>query len=210
MPASSAPITSTRSRRLSPAAPSTTSTTPILRALNGIEQLGVESRPRFKYRTRLGWSDGTWSVTGFMNYESHFFHTPVRSAECQLWLHRVRRNGWRAAGLREPMLDLGLYELASRATTRSICRWDTTPETGPRTSICATSASSSWCRTSWIRIHPTRTRLPPRRCSALCLRRLPEPVRPHDLDASAKDVLGGTTTRPHAARYVGLWRLSPR
>jgi iron complex outermembrane recepter protein len=44
-------------------------------ALNGVDQLGVESRPRFKYRTRLGWSDGTWSLTGFMNYESHFFHS---------------------------------------------------------------------------------------------------------------------------------------
>jgi hypothetical protein len=44
-------------------------------AANGVEQLGVESRPRFKYRARLGWSDGTWNLTGFMNYESHFFHT---------------------------------------------------------------------------------------------------------------------------------------
>jgi iron complex outermembrane receptor protein len=43
--------------------------------VNGVEQLGVESRPRFKYRTRVGWSDGTWSLTGFMNYESHFFHS---------------------------------------------------------------------------------------------------------------------------------------
>ena len=43
--------------------------------LNGVEQVGVESRPRLKYRTRLGWSDGTWSVTGFMDYEQHFFHT---------------------------------------------------------------------------------------------------------------------------------------
>ena len=45
-----------------------------LAPLNGVEQIGVESRPRFKYRARLGWSDGTWSVTGFMDYESHFFH----------------------------------------------------------------------------------------------------------------------------------------
>ena len=40
-----------------------------LATLNGVEQLGVESRPRLKYRARLGWSDGTWSVTGFMDYE---------------------------------------------------------------------------------------------------------------------------------------------
>ena len=46
-----------------------------LAALNGLEQVGVESRPRLKYRARLGWSDGTWSVTGFMDYEAHFFHT---------------------------------------------------------------------------------------------------------------------------------------
>ena len=46
-----------------------------LAALNGVAQIGVESRPRLKYRARLGWSDGTWSVTGFMDYEQHFFHT---------------------------------------------------------------------------------------------------------------------------------------
>jgi hypothetical protein len=23
----------------------------------------------------LGWSNGAWSVTGFMNYESHYYHT---------------------------------------------------------------------------------------------------------------------------------------
>jgi outer membrane receptor protein involved in Fe transport len=46
-----------------------------LAAVNGVQQLGVESRPRFKYRARLGWSDGTWSVTAFMDYAQHFFHT---------------------------------------------------------------------------------------------------------------------------------------
>src|SRR4030095_5693980 len=46
-----------------------------LNTLNGVEQVGVESRPRFKYRARVGWSDGTWSVGAFMDYESHFFHT---------------------------------------------------------------------------------------------------------------------------------------
>jgi len=40
---------------------------------NGVEQLGVESLPRLRYRARLGWSDGAWSVTGFMNYQSHWF-----------------------------------------------------------------------------------------------------------------------------------------
>jgi hypothetical protein len=28
-----------------------------------------------RYRARLGWSNGPWSVTGFMDYQSHFFHT---------------------------------------------------------------------------------------------------------------------------------------
>jgi|SwirhirootsSR2_FD_contig_51_816347_length_3424_multi_4_in_0_out_0_1 outer membrane receptor protein involved in Fe transport len=44
-------------------------------AVGGISQVGVESLPRFRYRTRLGWSNGPWSVTGFMDYQSHFFHT---------------------------------------------------------------------------------------------------------------------------------------
>ena len=48
-----------------------------LAALNGVEQVGVESRPRFKYRTRLGWSDGTWSVTGFMDYEQPLLPHPM-------------------------------------------------------------------------------------------------------------------------------------
>jgi iron complex outermembrane receptor protein len=36
---------------------------------------GVESLPRMNYRARLGWSNGPFSVTGFMNYNSHFFNT---------------------------------------------------------------------------------------------------------------------------------------
>jgi outer membrane receptor protein involved in Fe transport len=44
-------------------------------SVGGINQIGVETLPRFKYRARLGWSNGPWSVTGFLNYESHFFHT---------------------------------------------------------------------------------------------------------------------------------------
>lgn len=46
-----------------------------LNTLNGLVQEGVESRPRLKYRARLGWSNGTWSVTGFMDYQAHFFHS---------------------------------------------------------------------------------------------------------------------------------------
>jgi len=46
-----------------------------LSSVGGIAQLGVESLPRFKYRARLGWSNGPYSVTGFMDYQGHFFHT---------------------------------------------------------------------------------------------------------------------------------------
>src|SRR5205085_443470 len=46
-----------------------------LSSVGGISQLGVESLPRFKYRARLGWSNGPFSVIGFMDYTSHFYHT---------------------------------------------------------------------------------------------------------------------------------------
>ncbi len=39
------------------------------------EATGVESLPRLRYRARLGWSNGPWSLTGFMDYQSHFFHS---------------------------------------------------------------------------------------------------------------------------------------
>ena len=46
----------------------------------GIPQNGVANgstgnggAPRFIYRARLGWSNGPFSVTGFLNYQSHFF-----------------------------------------------------------------------------------------------------------------------------------------
>jgi hypothetical protein len=38
-------------------------------------QNGVETLPRFIYRARLGWSNGPWNLTGFMNYSSHFYST---------------------------------------------------------------------------------------------------------------------------------------
>jgi hypothetical protein len=37
-----------------------------------IPQVGVSSLPRFRYRARLGWSNGPWQVTGFLNYQSHY------------------------------------------------------------------------------------------------------------------------------------------
>jgi iron complex outermembrane recepter protein len=36
---------------------------------------GVETLPRFHYRARLGWASGPWSVTGFLNYQSHYYDT---------------------------------------------------------------------------------------------------------------------------------------
>ncbi len=47
----------------------------VLGDVGGIAQNGVESLPRMNYRARLGWSNGPWSLTGFMNYSSHFYHT---------------------------------------------------------------------------------------------------------------------------------------
>jgi outer membrane receptor protein involved in Fe transport len=39
----------------------------------GIPQNGVETTPRMIYRARLGWSNGPYSITGFVNYQSHYF-----------------------------------------------------------------------------------------------------------------------------------------
>ena len=46
-----------------------------LASVGGVAENGVESLPRFKYRARLGWSNGPFSVAGFMDYTSHFFNT---------------------------------------------------------------------------------------------------------------------------------------
>ena len=40
----------------------------------GVPQAGVETTPRMKYRARLGWTNGPYSVTGFVDYRSHWFH----------------------------------------------------------------------------------------------------------------------------------------
>ena len=51
-----------------------------LPAIGGVAQNGVASipsgqpaAPRMTYRARLGWSNGTYSVTGFMNYSAHYY-----------------------------------------------------------------------------------------------------------------------------------------
>jgi len=46
-----------------------------LSPVGGVAQTGVESLPRMRYRARLGWSNGPWTITGFMDYQSHYFHT---------------------------------------------------------------------------------------------------------------------------------------
>ncbi len=37
------------------------------------EVRGVPMSPSLRYRARLGWSNGSWNVTGFMDYVSHFY-----------------------------------------------------------------------------------------------------------------------------------------
>ena len=36
---------------------------------------GVPTIPYLIYRARLGWANGPWSLTGFMDYQSHYYHT---------------------------------------------------------------------------------------------------------------------------------------
>ena len=44
-----------------------------LSGAGGVAQNGVETLPRMRYRARLGWSDGQYTATLFMNYVSHYF-----------------------------------------------------------------------------------------------------------------------------------------
>jgi hypothetical protein len=59
-----------------------------INSVGGVAQTGVSStvRPRTVDRVRLGWSNGPWEVTGFMNYSGHFYHTqaapPNVNAQC--------------------------------------------------------------------------------------------------------------------------------
>ncbi len=45
--------------------------------VGGVQQVGVETLPRLKYRARVGWSNGPFSATLFYNFQSHFFETRV-------------------------------------------------------------------------------------------------------------------------------------
>lgn len=40
----------------------------------GVAQNGVETLPRMIYRTHLGWSEDAYSITAFMNYQSHYYN----------------------------------------------------------------------------------------------------------------------------------------
>jgi hypothetical protein len=43
-------------------------------SVSGIpDAVGVTNQPRMRYRARLGWANGTWSVTGFFNYRTHYW-----------------------------------------------------------------------------------------------------------------------------------------
>jgi len=57
-----------------------------LTAIAGVAMNGVESNPRMIYRARLGWSDGPYSITGFVNHIDHYFRTwavpPNVNMEC--------------------------------------------------------------------------------------------------------------------------------
>ena len=43
--------------------------------VGGVAQTGVPTSPRMRWRGRLGWSNGPWSATGFVNYVAHYFNT---------------------------------------------------------------------------------------------------------------------------------------
>jgi hypothetical protein len=46
-----------------------------LSSIGGLAVEGVTEIPRMNYRARLGWSNGTWDITGFMNFTAHHHST---------------------------------------------------------------------------------------------------------------------------------------
>jgi hypothetical protein len=48
-----------------------------LASVGNVQQNGVSADAigPLHYRARLGWSNGPWNVTAFMNYDSHYYHT---------------------------------------------------------------------------------------------------------------------------------------
>ena len=114
-----------------------------LGAVGGVQQVGAESLPKLRYRARLGWADGPWSVTGFMDYQAHFFHTqnapPNVNNQCLAAGGTVGGAHSRAPSPATPTL--------SRRTTRSIFRLGTTRGMCRLTLTSRTSASSWSFRT---------------------------------------------------------------
>jgi hypothetical protein len=50
-----------------------------LAPVGGVAMNGVPTSPRMIYRARLGWSNGSFNLAGFMNYSSHYF-SPIAGA----------------------------------------------------------------------------------------------------------------------------------
>ena len=46
-----------------------------LAPIAGVTQNGVATIPRLNYQARLGWSNGPYSIIGFLNFQSHYFQT---------------------------------------------------------------------------------------------------------------------------------------
>ena len=97
-----------------------------LGTLNGVQQIGVETLPRMRYRARLGWSNGPISVVGFMNYQSHFFNTQAAPPNVNF---ACTTAGGTVGGGTIALRDQQLHKYRSRRKRLSICRWVTIPAT---------------------------------------------------------------------------------
>ena len=174
-------------------------------ALNGVEQIGVELRPRFKYRARLGWSDGTWSVTGFMDYEST---SSTRSPRRRTSISAASRPAARSAGYRPTRTHAG-----SRTTpTIQPCYYTFDLSLGYNT---GDRPANEYLRNVSVQLvvqnitdktAPYEYRITTGGGFPVRLRHHQEPVRPHDLAATAKDVLGGTTQKIGEVQSLAVLR----
>ena len=121
-----------------------------LAAVNGVEQIGVESRPRLKYRARLGWSDGTWSVTGFMDYEQHFFHTQAAPPNVNFACITPGGTIGGSPNYTNPCWVTDYTNIQPSYYTFDLSLGYNTGDR-PANEYLRNSVSSSWCRTSWTR-----------------------------------------------------------
>ena len=153
---------------------------------NGVEQLGVESRPRLKYRARLGWSDGTWSLTGFMNYESHFFHT--QSAPPNVNFACIESGGT-IGGLptyANPCSISGYDNFEPSYYTFDLSLGYSTGDR-PANEYLRNVSVQLVVQNITDKNSPYVYKINAQRRFSVCLRRFQEPVRPPDLGATAKD-----------------------